>query len=95
RHTEDGSIVVVVRAVGGRVRLEVVDTGEGIPPEDLPFVFERFYRADSARSRDTGGSGIGLAIARQIVEDHGGTVSASSREGGGAVVGFELPGLPG
>ena len=74
-----------------RVRLEVRDTGEGIPEKDLPHVFERFYRADSARARATGGSGIGLAITRRIVEDLRGSVFAANRDGGGAIVGFELP----
>jgi signal transduction histidine kinase len=73
------------------VSLEVIDTGEGIPVADLPFVFERFYRADGVRSRDTGGSGIGLSIAKRIVEDHGGSVFAENSAEGGAVVGFSLP----
>ena len=60
------------------VWLEVSDTGEGIPPEQLPYVFDRFYRADPARSRGTGGSGLGLAIVRAIVEAHGGRVSVAS-----------------
>ncbi|MDO9108777.1 MAG: HAMP domain-containing sensor histidine kinase [Coriobacteriia bacterium] len=91
RHTHTGSISVSVLSVNGRVRVEVTDTGEGIPTADLPYIFERFYRADSARAQDTGGAGIGLAIARRIVEDHAGTVFASSVEGRGATVGFELP----
>lgn len=91
RHTHAGSINVSVLSKNGRVRVEVADTGEGIPKADLPYIFERFYRADSARAQDTGGAGIGLAIARRIVEDHAGTVFASSDEGRGATVGFELP----
>ena len=67
------------------------DTGEGIPEADLPYIFERFYRADAARARDTGGSGVGLAVSRRIVEDHGGTVFARNAEAGGAVVGFRVP----
>ena len=69
----------------------VIDTGEGIPAEDLPHIFERFYRADSARAAKTGGAGLGLAISRTIVEDHGGTIFAESLEGEGATVGFMLP----
>jgi len=91
RHTHDGSIVVTVHAGDGVVRVEVTDTGEGIPAEDLPFVFERFYRADSARAQDTGGAGIGLAIAKRIIEDLGGSMFASSEPGHGATVGFDLP----
>ena len=91
RHTDSGTISVTCSAANGRVVVEVADTGEGIPDSDLPYVFERFYRADAARARDTGGSGIGLAISRRIVEDHGGTVFAHNGDRGGAVVGFELP----
>lgn len=91
RHTHDGTIVVSLRAEGELVRVEVTDTGEGIPAEDLPFIFERFYRADSARAQDTGGAGIGLAIARRIIEDQGGSIYASSEPGHGASVGFDLP----
>ncbi|MDO8915750.1 MAG: ATP-binding protein [Coriobacteriia bacterium] len=54
-------------------------------------MFERFYRADTARARDTGGSGVGLAVSRRIVEDHGGAVFASNAVSAGAVVGFEVP----
>jgi two-component system sensor histidine kinase BaeS len=91
RHTDSGEVRVTCAAQDGRVVVEVADTGEGIPAPDLPYVFERFYRADAARARDTGGSGIGLAISRRIVEDHDGRVFARNREGGGAVVGFSIP----
>jgi two-component system sensor histidine kinase BaeS len=91
RHTEAGSVTVRCSAEDGRARIEVRDTGEGIPAADLPYIFERFYRADAARARDTGGSGVGLAVSRRIIEDHGGDVFASNAEGGGAVVGFSLP----
>jgi len=91
RHTEEGTVTVEVTGETDLVRLRVIDTGEGIPAEDLPYVFERFYRADAARSRDTGGSGIGLSIAERLVTHHGGRVFAENREGGGAIVGFELP----
>lgn len=94
RHTDAGDISVVCEAAEGLARVAVNDTGEGIPQEDLPFVFERFYRADSARARQTGGSGIGLAVSRRIVEDHGGRVFARNRESGGAGVGFTLPLAP-
>lgn len=91
RHTDTGEVRVVCDIRDGRAVLEVIDTGEGIPEADLPYVFERFYRADSARARDTGGSGIGLAVSRRIIEDHAGTVSARNRAEGGAAVGFALP----
>lgn len=82
---EAGLIEIVVE----RGRLEVRDRGPGIDPGDLPRVFDRFYRADAARSLP--GSGLGLAIVRQMADEHGGTVFAAARDGGGAVVGFELP----
>jgi two-component system, OmpR family, sensor histidine kinase BaeS len=92
RHTPEGSVVVGVSPDSdGRVEVRVTDSGEGIPAEDLPYIFERFYRADAARSADTGGAGLGLAIARRIVEDHGGTVFVEDAPEGGAVVGFRLP----
>ncbi len=79
RHTPAGGRVVVAAARRGReVELSVSDTGVGIPAEHLPRVFERFYRVDPARSRATGGSGIGLTIAKAIVEAHGGTIRAES-----------------
>jgi two-component system, OmpR family, sensor histidine kinase BaeS len=91
RHTETGSVTVAVSREGDRATVEVLDTGEGIPDADLPYIFERFYRADAARARDTGGSGVGLAVSRRIVEDHGGEVFARNRDGGGAAIGFSLP----
>jgi signal transduction histidine kinase len=91
RHTDAGRIVARCATVDGRAVMEVADTGEGIPTADLPYVFERFYRADTARARDTGGSGIGLAVSRRIIEDHGGTVFARNGSSGGAVVGFSMP----
>lgn len=73
------------------VVFEVRDTGEGIPPEDLPHVFERFYRGEKSRSRATGGAGLGLAIARGIVEAHGGRIWLESTPGTGTTVRFTLP----
>ena len=93
RHTAGGSITVqVTRGAAGEVTVAVTDTGEGIAAEDLPHIWERFYRADTARAPETGGTGIGLAISRRIVEDHGGTVFARSEHGRGSTVGFTLPG---
>ena len=97
RHTPaDGSVTVAAVAAGGEVRVEVRDTGEGIPPADLPRVFDRFYRGDKARSRDGsgasgGGAGLGLAIARRLVEAHGGRIWVAQPPGGGSVFSFTLP----
>ncbi len=76
----------------GTVVIEVTDTGSGIPTEDLPHVFDRFWRAEKSRSRRTGGSGLGLAIVRKLVEAHGGTVEAASTEGEGSTFVLLLPG---
>ena len=92
RHTASGSVKVIVAARSdGRAEVRVADTGEGIPEKDLPYVFERFYRADGSRAADTGGAGLGLAIARRIVEDHGGNIFVESARGQGTTVGFRLP----
>lgn len=94
RHTASGSVTVTCSVEDADAIVEVRDTGEGIPASDLPFIFERFYRADAARARHTGGSGVGLAVSRRIVEDHGGSAFARNGESGGAVVGFRLPLAP-
>jgi signal transduction histidine kinase len=92
RFTPDGgSVTVAARRDGGSVEVSVADTGIGIAAEHLPRLFERFYRADQARAREDGGTGIGLAIARSVVEAHGGTISASSEPGRGSVFRFDLP----
>ncbi len=92
QHTPpDGQITVTVRRVEDKVHVTVQDTGEGIPSQDLPHIFERFYRADRARSRDTGGSGLGLSITRSLVEAHGGRIWAHSAEGDGSAFTFTLP----
>ena len=83
--------VVRLSAEPERVVVAVWDTGVGIASEDLPHVFERFYRADRSRSRATGGAGLGLAIARQLVEAHGGQIEAHSQTGQGAQFTFTLP----
>lgn len=88
RHTPDGGTVTLR---GGPSYVEVADTGSGIAPADLPHVFERFRRADAARSRATGGSGLGLAIVRQIVEAHGGTATIASTVEVGTTVRLTLP----
>ncbi|PSK68668.1 two-component sensor histidine kinase [Streptomyces sp. CS149] len=80
---------------GGTVVIEVTDTGSGIPADDLPHVFDRFWRAEKSRSRRTGGSGLGLAIVRKLVEAHGGTAEATSIEGEGSTFALRLPGAGG
>jgi len=91
-HTPDGGVVrLTIAPSPSGVRLEVSDTGPGIAAEHLPFIFERFYRADPSRTRATGGAGLGLAIVRQLVEAHGGSVSARNGAAGGAVFTVELP----
>ena len=87
----DGSIAIEARESGTMIEIQVRDTGEGIPQEDLPFVFERFYRADPSRQRATGGVGLGLAIARQLVELHGGRIRVESVEGEGTTFTFTVP----
>jgi signal transduction histidine kinase len=69
----------------------VQDNGEGIAPDDLPHVFDRFWRAERSRSRDYGGAGLGLAIAKQLIEAMGGSIGAESQPGGGARFWFTLP----
>jgi len=86
-----GSVDVRMDAGPDGAEIRVADTGIGISAEDLPRVFERFYRADNSRSRDTGGAGIGLSIARAIVEAHGGTIRASSEPGRGSEFVITLP----
>jgi two-component system sensor histidine kinase BaeS len=92
RHTPAGGAVTVrSRRAGDRLVVEVADTGGGITAEDLPKVFERFWRADASRSRTTGGSGLGLPIARHLAEAHGGTVTVTSRLGEGSTFTVNLP----
>ncbi|QJS99563.1 HAMP domain-containing histidine kinase [Streptomyces asoensis] len=92
RHTPpDGTVTLTARGDGERVVLEVADTGTGIAAEDLPHVFERFWRAEKSRSRRTGGSGLGLPIVRQLTAAHGGTAQAESTPGTGSVFTLRLP----
>lgn len=91
RHTPSGGrVTLAASASGGRVRLGVEDTGPGIAPEALPFVFDRFYRADPSRSEETGQSGLGLAIAKALVEAHGGSIGVKSVVGEGTTFTIEL-----
>ena len=90
-----GSVRVELRRDGNDVVLTVADNGPGIPEEDLPRVFERFYRVDKARSRAAGGTGLGLSIVQDTVTKRGGTVSAANRPGGGAVFTVRWPAAEG
>jgi signal transduction histidine kinase len=78
---------------GSSALLRVTDTGHGIAAEDLPHIFERFYRADKSRSRSEGHTGLGLAITKAIVEAHGGTIVVRSEEGKGSTFEVRLPAL--
>ncbi len=86
-----GRVTLTARHREGRIYVSVADTGEGIPAEDLPYIFERFYRVDKSRTRSTGGSGLGLTIARRLVEAHGGTIEVESQPGHGSIFTFNLP----
>jgi two-component system sensor histidine kinase BaeS len=82
---------MTLAVVGDSAAVRVADRGTGIAPADLDHIFDRFYRADSSRSRDGGGSGLGLAIARWIVERHGGAIAAESAPGRGTTIVLRLP----
>ena len=91
RYTKTGSIVIKVERKNNYVWISVTDTGVGIAPEDLPYVFERFWRADPSRSTHSGGTGIGLAIVRRLVQLQGGEIEVESELGKGSTFRFCLP----
>ena len=92
RHTPaGGSVTLSARTEGAELVIDVADTGPGIPAEQQPLVFERFWRAEKSRSRRTGGSGLGLPIVRKLTEAHGGTVALTSVPGEGATFTIRLP----
>ena len=93
RHTPSGGAVTVTAGVerSSVATVAVADTGEGIPAEELPYVFERLYRVDPSRARATGGAGLGLTIAKRLVEAHGGSICVESAAGQGSRFIFELP----
>lgn len=101
RYTSSGGSILVSASLDGQAgpsargarfaQVSVADTGSGIPPEDLPHIFDRFYRVDKSRSRTSGGTGLGLAVVKQLVEAHGGRVWAESELGKGTVFRFTLP----
>ncbi|MEV2239079.1 ATP-binding protein [Micromonospora sp. NPDC049891] len=91
---EDTTVRIVARAAGEQVEIAVTDQGIGIAPTDVDRIFERFYRADQARSRATGGTGLGLAIVKHIASNHGGRVDVASTLGGGSTFTLRLPASP-
>lgn len=92
RHTPaDGSVTVSMASEQNYAKIQIKDTGQGIPQDDLPYVFERFYKADKARTRSKGGTGLGLAITKNIVEAHNGRISVDSVEQQGTTFTFYLP----
>lgn len=94
RHTPaDGTIFVEARTheQANEVQVDVIDTGEGIPEGDVPRIFEQFYRGEKSRSRETGGAGLGLAIAQRIVQAHHGKIWVESKRGAGSRFSFTLP----
>ena len=90
-YSDEGTVQCRMRRHLDHARVEVIDTGRGIPEEHLDRIFERFYRVDAARSRKMGGTGLGLAIVRQILEAHGGTIQVESTKGRGTRFWFDLP----
>ncbi|OPY58969.1 MAG: Sensor histidine kinase YycG [Pelotomaculum sp. PtaU1.Bin035] len=95
RYSPPGSTISVRSAERkGKITVEVADRGPGIPPEDLPHIWERFHRVEKSRSRSLGGTGLGLAIARQIIEAHGGQVDVQSEVGRGSTFSFTLGTVP-
>lgn len=89
-----GTIKIQAAFYVNEVKINVSDQGPGIPEKDLPYIWGRFYRVEKSRSRTLGGIGLGLAIVKQIVENHGGNVAVSSREGAGSTFSFTLPVAP-
>ena len=87
---EKGLIQIRIRDIGEYVQLEIEDNGSGIGKDELPFIFERFYRADASRNSKKGGSGLGLAIAKKVIEDHSGQIWAESETGKGTTIIFTL-----
>ncbi|MCY9164220.1 ATP-binding protein [Bacillus atrophaeus] len=95
RHTQSGGTVhIAVQSVKDGLKIDVKDSGSGIPEEDLPFIFERFYKADKARTRGRAGTGLGLAIVKNIVEAHNGSITVHSRIDKGTTFTFYIPTKP-
>jgi len=83
-------IDIRINDVGDFIQVEIEDNGRGINQRDMPYIFDRFYRADASRNSATGGSGIGLSIVKKIIEDHGGKIWATSKLGIGTEIHFVL-----
>jgi signal transduction histidine kinase len=88
---DGGKVEISAKPLKGFVEVEISDTGIGIPEKDIPHIFERFYRGDKSRSRETGGTGIGLAIVKELVQAQGGEISVKSDEGRGTAFRFTIP----
>jgi signal transduction histidine kinase len=87
---KEGKIQIRIHDIGEFVQIEIEDNGSGISSQDIPYIFERFYRADASRNSKKGGSGLGLAISKKIIEDHGGRIWAASEVGVGTTIAFTL-----
>jgi signal transduction histidine kinase len=94
RYTPQGVVTVQARAEHNQIWIAVIDTGLGMAPEELPHVFERFWRSDRSRDRNSGGTGVGLAISRRLVELQKGTIEVTSILGQGSTFRFSLPVAP-
>ncbi len=91
KYTESGSVTVSLCADDETVTASIQDTGTGNPAEDLPRIFERFYRVDRARSRESGGTGLGLSLVRHVVERNAGSIDVTSEPGAGSTFSVTLP----
>lgn len=92
RYTENGQVTIqLLTSISDTIQVRVEDTGIGIPPKDIPYLFERFYRVEKSRSREFGGTGLGLAIVKQLVELQGGTIKVTSEVGNGTCFELEFP----
>ncbi|MEJ2054734.1 MAG: HAMP domain-containing sensor histidine kinase [Calditrichaceae bacterium] len=86
----NGKICIELTAADDNVRIKIIDSGSGIPAEEIPYIFDRFYKVEKSRAPNTGGSGLGLAIAKKILDAHGSEVKVESSPGSGTVFTFKL-----
>src|SRR3989338_8093131 len=86
-----GKVEINIKAIGSRILIEIIDNGIGIPSDELPKLFEEFYRASNARELERDGTGLGLSIAKRVVEMHNGKIWVESEEGKGSKFSIELP----